>query len=447
MLALRPHQLNDLAFYIAHPKCLNRSDTGTGKTAPTCVFFKYVKDYEKGCSVWIMPKSLLGKNQVELTNWTKLSSLIYKGKPTQQKWKGEQYDVILTTADTFMAHFDTIILMLKSKLTLLCCDESHLYYSTITAKRTEFFVSLSRKVPRVIFLTATVIRGRLDSAFPILHVIEPRYYGSHLVFMNQHAIRDAFTSSIVGWRDSEKVGRLLDKHSINHTFKEVYGDKNLVYLPVAVELESKHLKAYKEFEALAMLELEDEKVLYATEAGVHTIRCRQLLSCPEVLGVKIEEHAKDEWLFDNILGGQFNKVVVFSSLQGEQVRLVRKIAERGFSVELINGTVSGTKREQISEAFIAGQLQVIVASPATAGTGFNWQMMDVCIFISTDYADDSFSQAVARGVRGVRETTLPVYIVQYAKTIEQKVLGIIQKKSRLANQVDRNRDILSGLIC
>lgn len=443
---LRPFQINDLSFYIANKKCLNRSDTGTGKTAPTCVMFKYVAEHEGGSSVWIMPKSLLGKNEEELRHWTGLSTLIYRGKPTQTKWKGEQYDVILTTADTLMNHWDTIRLMLKKPLLLLACDESHLYYSTITSKRCEWFVSLTRKIQRVIFLTATVIRGRLDSAFPILHVIEPRYYGHHANFMNAHAIRDAFTNSIIGWRETERVGKLLERHTISHTFKEVYGDRKLVYLPVSVELNDKHRKMYTEFEDLAMLELEDESVLYATEAGVHTIRCRQILACPEVLGLKVAELGKDEWLFENILGGQYDRVVVFSAIQGEQVRLLRKITERGFSAELINGTVSGEKRVKIDQAFRNGELQVIVASPITAGVGFNWEIMQACVFMSTDYLDDSFTQAIARGVRGVRETTLPVYLPQYGKTIEQKVLAIIQRKSRLANEVDARREIVEGLI-
>jgi len=446
-LELRPYQVEDLNFYIANKKCLNRSDTGTGKTPPTCVMFKYVNDYEHGSSIWVMPKSLLGKNKEELENWTGLSVLIYRGKPTQQKWRGEQFDIILTTADTLMNHFETIRLMLKKKLTLIACDESHLYYSSITSKRCEFFVALSRKIERVIFLTATVIQGRLDSAFPIIHVIEPRFYGHHRSFLDQHCIRDSFTNKVIGWRNAEKVGKILEKFSISHTFKETYGDKNLVYLPVSVELDEKHRKAYIQFETLAMLELEDASVLTATEAGVHTIRCRQILAAPEILGLKIPEIGKDTWLFENILGGQFQRSVIFSSIRGEQDRLFKLVSEAGFKVEMINGTVSGEKRVQIDEAFRKGELQVLIASPITAGVGYNWEIMDVCVFMNPDYLDTSFAQAVSRGVRGVRKTALPIYLPQYVKTIEQKVLGIIQKKSRLANEVDSRKEILEGLVC
>ena len=140
-------------------------------------------------------------------------------------------------------------------------------------------------------------------------------------------------------------------------------------------------------------------------------------------------------------------MVIFSAVQGEQVRLHRLVEEAGFTVELINGNTSGEKRVKIDEKFRRGDLQVIVASPITAGVGYNWQLMEACVFMTTDYLDDSFTQAVARGVRGVRATALPVLIPQYQKSIEQKVLGIIQKKSRLAHEVDARKEILTGLIC
>ena len=264
--------------------------------------------------------------------------------------------------------------------------------------------------------------------------------------MDAHAVRDSFTNKVVGWRNAEKVGKILEKFSISHTFRDVYGNRNLVYLPVTVELDPKHRKLYEQFEQMAMLELEDESVLSATEAGVYTIRCRQILACPEVLGLKVSSIGKDEWLLENVLSGQFNRVVIFSAVQGEQVRLHRLIEEAGFTVELINGTTSGEKRVKIDERFRRGELQVIVASPITAGVGYNWSLMEACVFMTTDYLDDSFTQAVARGVRGVRVTALPVLIPQYQKSIEQKVLGIIQKQSRLAHDVDARKEVLKGLI-
>ena len=444
-LELRPHQVDTLAFYIANKNCLNRSEPATGKTAPSCVMAKFVNENENGSTVFVMPKSLLVKNEEEITNWTGLKTLIYRGKPTLDKWKGETYDVILTTADTFANHFEQILKMLAKKFTLLIADETHLYWSSAKAKRTQFILAHCRKIPRNIWLTGTVIRGRLDSAFPVIQMIEPRYYGNHQTFMNQHSIQDSFTGEVIGWCNEAKINAILKIHSVNYLFRDVYGDPDYIYLPTHVDIDSKHYKAYKEFEEFANLELDDDSILYATEAGVQTIRCRQILGCPEVLGLKIADYGKDDWIFENLLNGDYQKVVLFSAMQGEQIRLVRKIKERGFKVGLINGTVDGNKRGQIDKAFREGDLQVIVASPATAGVGLNWHNCEVAAFVSIDYMDDNITQATFRFIRGKRDKTIPIYLLKYKNTIEDKIYGIVYQKSLLASKADSSRKPLQGL--
>lgn len=444
-LELRPHQVDTLAFYIANKNCLNRSEPATGKTAPSCVMAKFVNENENGSTVFVMPKSLLVKNEEEITNWTGLKTLIYRGKPTLDKWKGETYDVILTTADTFANHFEQIRRMLAKAFGLLLADETHLYWSSAKAKRTQFILAHCRKIPRNIWLTGTVIRGRLDSAFPVIQMIEPRYYGNHQTFMSQHSVQDSFTGEVIGWCNEAKINAILKIHSVNYLFRDVYGDPDYIYLPTHVDIDSKHYKAYKEFEEFANLELDDDSILYATEAGVQTIRCRQILGCPEVLGLKIADYGKDDWIFENLLNGDYQKVVLFSAMQGEQVRLVRKIEERGFKVGLINGTVDGNKRGQIDKAFREGDLQVIVASPATAGVGLNWHNCEVAAFVSIDYMDDNITQATFRFIRGKRDKTIPIYLLKYKNTIEDKIYGITYQKSLLASKADSSRKPLQGL--
>lgn len=444
-LELRPHQVESLTFYIKNKNCLDRSEPATGKTAPSCVMCKYVNDYENGSTIFVMPKSLLIKNQEELSNWTGLKSLIYRGQPTLTKWKGETYDVILTTADTLSRHYEHIRKMLTKPLGFLLADETHLYWSSASAKRTQFILAECRKIPRNLWLTGTVIRGRLDSAYPVIQMIEPRYYGNHASFMSQHALKDAFTGEVLGWCNEAKINAILKIHSVNHLFRTVYGDPDYIYLPTHVEINEKHWKYYHEFEQFANLELDDESVLYTTEAGIQTLRCRQILANPEVLGLKIPEYGKDEWIFENLLNGDYNKIVLFSALQGEQVRLVRKISERGFKVGLINGTVSTDKRGQIDKDFRDGDLQVIVASPATAGVGLNWHNCEVAAFVSVDYMDDNMTQATFRFIRGKRNKTIPIYLLRYQNTIEDKIYGIIQKKSELASRADSSRKPLKGL--
>lgn len=67
---LREKQIGQLAFYISHPKCLDLSDPGTGKTAPVCVYSYFVWNRWENKTLWTMPKSLLKKNRKEMLRFT-----------------------------------------------------------------------------------------------------------------------------------------------------------------------------------------------------------------------------------------------------------------------------------------------------------------------------------------------------------------------------------------
>lgn len=442
---LRPYQIKDLTFNIQQKRCLNLSEPATGKTGPSCVMTRYVRDYEDRSSIFLMPKSLLLKNAYELMDFAgwEPNDLAIFDDPAR-KWKPKSVDVVLTTADTLARHPDKIREICRRPVGLAQADEIHLYYSSHNTKRTQGFYHFMRNVPRFIGMTGTLIRGRLTSAYPSIHLIEPRYYGTPERFEAEHAIRDEWTGEVIGWTNMAKLGHILIQHSVNHTFAECYGKEKKVIISIPIQMDEKHRKAYDEFHDLAMLELDDGNILYSEQEGVHLIRCRQLLAHPESLGIKLPL-AKDLWLEEEILN-DYKTGLIFSALKPEQLRIQKMLEDRGLKVGLINGDVSLGRRAKIDQDYQDGKLDWIIASPATAGIGFNWGRAECVVFLTPDYMDDSFMQAYRRAIRGIREIAIPIYLPQYAKTIENRIYGIIERKSRLAADVDRSREPLSGLI-
>ena len=114
----------------------------------------------------------------------------------------------------------------------------------------------------------------------------------------------------------------------------------------------------------------------------------------------------------------------------------------GLRVGLINGNVSAPKRAKIDEAFRAGQLDVVVASPDTAGIGFNWGHCDHIIFASLDYKDTAFFQAYRRCMRDKREKPLWITVLYYEELVDERVMDIIEWKSTHANKVDPTREVI-----
>jgi len=133
-------------------------------------------------------------------------------------------------------------------------------------------------------------------------------------------------------------------------------------------------------------------------------------------------------------------LVIFAALRPQQERLL-EICEKKFKLKtgMINGGVSSKRRFEIDQDFRDGKLDVVVASPATAGVGFNWGRVDKMIFMSVDPIDSSFVQGYRRAVRGKRETPLLIYLMEYENSMDQRMFEIIDTKSKLANDVDPSK--------
>ena len=98
--------------------------------------------------------------------------------------------------------------------------------------------------------------------------------------------------------------------------------------------------------------------------------------------------------------------------------------------------ISAARRGQIDDDFQAGLLDIVIASAATASVGFNWGHLDTIIFISIDFMDSSFLQGYRRAMRGVRTSPLLIYVMEYEKSVDQRIFQIVEIKSAMAVEVD-----------
>ena len=142
-------------------------------------------------------------------------------------------------------------------------------------------------------------------------------------------------------------------------------------------------------------------------------------------------------------------LIIFAALVPEQERIAKIARSMGLKVGLINGKVQAKDRAIIDQKFCAGEIQVIVGSPATAAVGWNWmksgdQIVDTMIFVSVDYKDSSFIQAYRRAIRGQGKTPLLIYVLRYAESaVEDRILDIIEEKSKLASSVEEGKEVFN----
>ncbi len=440
----RPDQIADLAFFINNSKAGLLHDPGVGKTITAAIFTEYRINYLNEKAVWIQPTSIMKKNKDELLRFTDLKDedvVIVDGPPERRRQRmlgpGK---VWLMTAAGFSAHWETLFAA-HPDIKLNICDEFHLMYAGHNSKRTQSWYVACRRLNSVIVMSGTLIKGKLSTVYPMLHVVAPLYYGSFEAFMAQHAIVDDY-GRVCGWMNHEKLKNVLGAVSIRRSFESVYGESHPVVQVELCDMAPKIRKEYDKLAAKGIIELENS-FLEADTPGLLAIRCRQIMAHPETMEMAGPDDltGKDERMMihvqDHVETGE--RLVIFAALIPEQERICRILKNLGLKVALINGTVSGAHRQQIDEDFRAGKLQFIVGSAATMGVGFNWPFLRMVLFASLDYGDDTFSQSYKRAIRGVREHALLVIVLEYRNSVDQRIFRVIEEKAKNYTQVDETK--------
>ncbi|RWB08739.1 MAG: hypothetical protein EOQ39_19000 [Mesorhizobium sp.] len=456
---LRDDQVADLSFYMRDKRVMNLSDPGAGKTPSVVVFQWYLWSQLQVGSCWAMPKRLLKKNKREIHRFTSFKDedvVIVDGTPKQVAAQ------LASGAKVFLMGFRRFTLSWKQMpafVKALQVDEFHMGFKNANSAATlALFDAMKFHFEYFLPMTGTIIDGKLSSAYPAIHIIEPRYYPSAEAFDYQHAIKD-YDGKIIGWQGHDKLAAIFGRHAIRRTFASIFGEQEVVYIPEVVAMNDRQRMMYDTFHDEALLELE-KFYLDGTQPGVAFLRARQLMEHPnefpdltspgKFIDIMAGEVPGKEDLFQIHLEDHINTgkpLITFSSMVPQQRRLATMLDKAGRRYAVINGSTSMKEGNEADLAFQNGELDDIICSPLCAAVGFNWQWcgkqeLDHMIFTAMDFRDTAFAQGVARAVRGKRKTPLRVSILEYEDSLDQHVLGIIYRKSLDAHKVDPTKPIL-----
>lgn len=459
-VALRTEQIAQLTFYIAQKKCMDLSDPGTGKTPPVVV--NQLRRYQSDglATIWVQPKSLMKKNRREIMRFTGLDEeqlVIYDGTPDKLKKLRQKDDAVvwLMGPERFRRSWRELP---ENAHYAMDVDEFHKCFAGHDSQRTLAFYDYMSRAQECVFMTGTLIHGRIDTVFPAIHAIQPRYYAGYNSFMAHHAFMDAYGRPFA-WKNHDRIARILARHSIRFTFEQVYGPEAKVIIPEVADMSSKQREVYNEFLKTLTVDL-GEAILDGSMGAQELLVGRKIMEIPFALAdprgkefpridllngaLTGKEELIDNHLADHARAG--TPVVIFGMFQRQQERIAELMRKHGMSAAVVNGNTSDKRRDEIDLAFQRGEIQGLSVSPEVASFGFNWQFwgekeVDHFIFASMDYMDTNFLQAYRRGIRGKRKTPLRITILQYLNSMDSRVFDILEKKSKDANKIDPTRQV------
>jgi len=452
---LRPDQIADLALLMNDPKLMHLSDPGTGKTPTICTYQRYLWLHKQVRSVWPMPKSLMDKNYEEAMRWG--------------GW--EKGDVQVVDGPLDMSSDPKVLIMgfqrfsmtqkdIPPEFSAIQIDEWHKGFGGVNSGQTQaLYAFMERQGKYFTPMTGTLIDGKLETAFPALNIIEPRYYGNDKAFSRFHTSIDPFTGKKIAYRNHEHLQKILQKHSIRRLFKDIFGEQEVVTQVEWLTMNVEQRKLYDKFEKEAILELENFYIT-GTEPGVAFIRACQIMEHPNrfpnlmdgtgyVDIMPGERPAKidrlDLHLTDHLENG--TPFIIYAAMRPQQHEALALAQSLGLEVGYLGGDASIANRNAADLAFREGRVQGLVCSPLVADAGFNWQFCgekEVChvIFCSLPYKDVVFSQAVRRTIRKTRTAALRVTVLAYRDSLDIRKMNILMQKSADANKVDPTQPIL-----
>ncbi len=468
-LALRPDQLQDLTTLLFHKRRhIHGGEPGTGKTPTICVLQAGRWRQHGHGTVWMMPKALLEKNLEEAMLWGAWEP----GEVVIVDGTKRQVDKQLASgARVFLmgfTRFERCWQQLPDYVKAVDVDEWHKGFGGHESKRTQaLYEFMDTRGEWFCPMTGTIYKGKPDTIYPALKIIEPRYYGTYKAFQNVHHVLDPFSGKVIGYTGLEALGQVLATHSIKRLWSEIHGPEDKVVQIERAKMSAAQLAAYKTFEETAILELE-QFFIDGTKPGVSFIRARQLmehpnrfpdlrdpdgrLKLPPVDVTPGELPGKLE-LFDLDVTNALENgtpLVTYAALVPQQEQLLEYAQRLGLRCALLNGETPQAERGRIDKAFQAGELQGLICSPQVADCGFNWQTcgeqeVNDCVFASMDYNDVTFTQAYKRFMRRRRQAALRIKIYAYDDSLDWHIMRLTKKKSVEGAQVEQGREPLPFL--
>ncbi len=466
---LRPYQYEGVKWLVRHNlnelgACL-ADDMGLGKTLQTIAVLLFAKenrvaktapDHSKNGqqldlfqptedSEWlnalnaliILPASLVFNWEKEIKQFApSLSVYSHTGSRRHKDTRIiSRFDVILTTYQTVLRDIE---LMSKLEYEYIVLDESQ----QIKNKDSKIFKSINRLLSRhKISLSGTPIENSLSDLWAQMHFINPNLLGGYSFFKRE------FIVPIERKQDEEKKARLsnlVEPYLLRRTKEEVA--KDLPPLTVRVfysEMSREQKKIYDKEKSAArnyLLENFDAKDGKSHMMVMQSLtKLRQLANHPKLIFDAYDKDSSkflDVWEQWDVVKRGGHKVLMFSS-SVKFLNLFRKeFTKKKEPFSWLTGDLSSKEREkEIYKFENNAEISSFLISIKAGGTGLNLVGADYVFILDPWWNPFIEQQAIARAHRIGQDKSVIAFKFITKDTIEEKILRLQRKKTKLANDI------------
>jgi SNF2 family DNA or RNA helicase len=429
--SLREYQEEAADFIYSRDRSLILAKMGAGKTA---IALTAMQDYLRNGLVkrWLViaPKRVCACVwPVEVAKWSNMTLRVAVGTPAQR------IAALYSDADVVVINYDNLQWLATQKLSFdgIVFDELTRLKNP-SGKRFKAFNEVVANINIRIGLTGSFTSNGLEDVFGQVKMIDQSALGrSKGAFMQQYfwCANPQFGEWIPRPKALDQIMARIKSITFMLENKE-YADTlpPLHYNEVMCEMD---MTNYKKMKKDFVLELGSDKAI-AANAGVVTQKLQQLAGgwIYETKTVASDEPGKfittqtPHWFsahkfdaLDELVGN--GPLLIWYWYKEELAELRRRYPKAQTLDD--KGAV---------ERWNAGQIDVLLAHPASAGHGLNLQGQSDMVFLSLPWSLELFEQAVARLHRSGQRHAVYCHLLLTAGTVDEKIWGALRDKKSLS---------------
>ncbi|GLD91693.1 hypothetical protein PINS_up000226 [Pythium insidiosum] len=474
---LRSYQVEGLNWMItswkAQRSCILADEMGLGKTVQVVSFIEHLRTEEsiRGPYLIVVPLSTIQHWRREIESWTDLNVCVYhdigdhrgnkftakdmRAVIRDQEWYYPglansvfKFNVLLTTFETLLADFE---------------DFEHIHWRLVVVDEAHRLKSAGSRVlkqmrvlncDRKLLLTGTPLQNNTQELWVLLNYLEPVKFGN----------MDDFNNNFGKLQSQEQVVE-LQKLLSPYLLRRVKEDVEKSIPPkeetiISVELTTLQKQYYR-----AIYDKNKSFLYRGTKNSLPTLNNIQLQlrkCCNHPFLIKGVEERELEELGDNPSSAQLmektvqcsgkmvlvskllpklkregRKVLIFSQFLKQLDLLERYCEYHSFGFERLDGTTSGSIRQNAIDRFSRPNSKtfVFLLSTRAGGVGINLIAADTVIIFDSDWNPQNDLQAQARCHRIGQKKSVQIYRLVTRNTYESEMFDRASRKLGLEHAV------------
>ena len=439
------HQQNTTNFIVEHPQCMITSDPGTGKTR--AVLDAHV--ILGGKTLVLAPLSILEAAWAE--DIRKFQPDIKYGvayaKNRKEIFEDQDLDMVITNFEAvnflrkntrFCKQFDTIVI------------DEFTAFKNREAKRSKNLNKIISYFTNRIAMSGTPNSNTiLDIWHPALLVDDGQRLGARFFQFRSQVCTPKFNGFANEWIDKpdaeDSVANALRDITIRYGLDECMDLPDNITRTINTNL-SKQIQ--HKYNLLAK-----DSVLYTKTGTVNAVhagaRVKKLLQL--VTGAVYDEdklvqfvHQERYDIVMTLVEQRAHSLVAFN-WRHERDALVELAEKQKVTYAVIDGTVKAEKRKDIVERFQAGQIQMLLCHPQSAGHGLTLTKASTVIWCSPTYNAEHYQQFNQRIYRAGQTQKTETILIQARNTWEPEVYKKLNTKlGRMENLLHILQEVRNG---